>query len=82
MASTRNRRPSAENDVNQLRSAVAVQPCRSSTVGAPGGPATSRMNVVPRPGSSTFRPGGRSGVAGATFSSVGSVIGGCDQLRS
>src|SRR5262249_1145539 len=30
------------------------------TVGAPGGPANSRMNVVPRPGSSMRRPCGTS----------------------
>ena len=37
--------PSGSNDENQLRSAVAVQPCSSTTVGAPGGPASSRTKV-------------------------------------
>ena len=39
-ATTRKRsRRAASNDVNQLRSAVAVQPCSRTRVGAPGGPA-------------------------------------------
>ena len=35
----------ARSEGNQLRSAVAVQPWSSSSVGAPGGPATWRTNV-------------------------------------
>src|SRR5207249_9732287 len=47
---------------------LAPRPCRRITVGAPGGPATSRTKVVPRPASSTWRPGGR-GTGGANAAS-------------
>ena len=46
---------SGSNARNQFSPPLAIQPCSSTTVGAPGGPATSRTNVVPRPGSSTRR---------------------------
>jgi hypothetical protein len=62
MATTRYRRPRASKEGNQLRSALAVHPWSRSSVGAPGGPATSRTNVVPRPFSTTSRPGGNRGV--------------------
>ncbi len=44
--------------VSQLVPAVAKIPWSRMTVGAPGGPESSRMNVVPRLGSSRKRPGG------------------------
>ena len=47
---------------NQFRPPLATQPCSSSSVGAPGGPAISRTNVVPRRGSSSWRPGGSVGL--------------------
>src|SRR5947209_40939 len=72
-ARTRNRRPRASKVGNQLRSAVAPRPCRRTTVGAPGGPLTSRTNVLPRPGSSTIRPGG-SGTGGAAAVSENSDV--------
>src|SRR6476659_10128441 len=55
---TRYRLPSGSNAHTQFSPPVADSPWSSMTTGAPGGPATSRMNVVPRPGSSTARPGG------------------------
>src|SRR5438067_7340710 len=68
MARTRKWRPSGAKDGNQLRSAVAPKPWSSMRVGAPGGPATSRTKVRPRPGRSTWRPGGR-GIGGANDAS-------------
>src|SRR6476659_4731559 len=55
---TRYRLPSGSNAHTQFSPPVADSPWSSMTTGAPGGPATSRMNVVPRPGSSSARPGG------------------------
>src|SRR5436190_20026982 len=56
-----------------VRSAVAVQPCSSTATGPPGRPVNSRTKVVPRPGSSTKRPGGRGGSSGGkeTFAESG-----------
>jgi hypothetical protein len=62
---TRYRCDSGPNAVNQLSPPLAIQPWSSTTVGAPGGPSTTRANVVPRPGSSTRSPRGNGGV-GAT----------------
>ena len=60
-AMTWNSRLSASKVRNQLSPPLAMNPCRSTRVGAPGGPATSRMKVVPRPGSGTRRPSGTAG---------------------
>ena len=43
---------------NQFSPPLAIQPWSRRSVGAPGGPATSRTNVLPRPRSATRRPSG------------------------
>ena len=58
IAITRYRDDNGSKHHSQLRPPVADRPCSNTTVGAPGGPDASRMNVVPRPGSSTNRPAG------------------------
>src|SRR5204863_9519848 len=72
MAMTRKRRPNAPNAVNQFSPPVAANPCSRTIVGALGGPATSRMYVVPRPGNDNRRPGGTpaGAVAPALFASA------------
>ena len=42
---------------------MAIRPWRRMTAGAPGGPAKSRTNVGPRPGSSIRSPGGSDGTS-------------------
>ena len=66
---------------------VATHPCSSSRVGAPAGPGISRMKVVPRRGSSSWRPGARTGVGAlavsrpiAMPSTVSGVLGSTAQL--
>ena len=62
---------SGSNAWNQFRPPLAPQPCRRSNVGAPAGPATSRTNVVPRPGRTMRRPCGSRGPASSAGSKPG-----------
>src|SRR5579871_718356 len=62
---TRKCSDSGANTWYQLSPPVATQPCNNNNVGAPGGPESSRTNVVPRCGNSMCRPGGSAVTAAA-----------------
>src|SRR5437870_5163849 len=74
MAITRYRSDNGWKHHSQLSPPVAANPCSSTTVGAPGGPAASRMNVVPRPGSSTNRPAGTIDGGAANVLALGLIL--------
>ena len=55
-AITRNERPRYSSEPYQLRAAVAIQPCSSTSAGAPGGPAISQAHVEEPVARGTVRP--------------------------